>query len=155
LSSPQRFEVAVDQVAAQVMDGEVVVINLSTGSYYTSNAVAGALWPLIEAGHDTAAMAERLCSVFEVEQARAEADLETLLQQLEAEGIIRVVTIGPTDPPADAPSAEAAPSDGRLAYEAPAFEVFRDMEQLLALDPPMPDVGDIPWHQSDETAHAP
>lgn len=147
------------------MDGEVVVINLSTGSYYTSNAVAGAIWPLIEAGHDTAAMAERLCSVFEVERARAAADLETLLQQLEAEGIIRIASTGPADPPADAPSADtvpgnavpadAAPGDARLAYEAPAFEVFRDMEQLLALDPPMPDVGDIPWHQSDETAHAP
>ena len=149
--SPQRFEVAIDQVAAQVMDGEVVVINLSTGSYYTSNAVAGALWPLIEAGLDTTAMTDRLCTQFEVEQARAEADLEALLQQLEAEGIIRVATTtGPEDPPADTPS-----PDGRLAYEAPAFEVFRDMEQLLALDPPMPDVGDIPWHQSDETAHAP
>jgi hypothetical protein len=147
LSSLQHFEVAVDQVAAQVMDGEVVVINLSTGCYYTSNPVAGAIWPLIEAGHDIAAMVDRLCSHFDVERPRAEADLSTLLEQLEAEGIIRAATSSPASSPEDAP-----PVNGRQLYEAPAFEVFRDMEQLLALDPPMPDVGEIPWHQSDEAA---
>jgi hypothetical protein len=150
LSSPQHFEVAVDQVAAQVMDGEVVVINLSTGSYYTSNTVAGAIWPLIEAGHDIAAMANRLCTHFEVERTRAEEDLSTLLQQLEAEGIIRVATTAPAASPPD-----AHPIAGRQPYETPFFEVFRDMEQLLALDPPMPDVGEIPWHQSAETGDGP
>lgn len=130
------------------MDGEVVVINLSTGSYYTSNAVAGSIWPLIEAGQDQVAMADRLCSLYEVERPTAEADLATLLQLLEAEGIIRSSnTVAPTDLPAD-----AAHGDARLPYESPAFEVFRDMEQLLALDPPMPDVGEIPWQVSGEAA---
>ena len=41
----------------------------------------------------------------------------------------------------------------RQPYRVPEVEVFRDMAQLLALDPPMPDVGDIPWRRADERSH--
>jgi len=143
-----RFEVNEELVAAKVMDGEVVIINLSTGSYYTSNDVAGTLWPLIERRCPVAAMIELLCSHYDVAPARAAADLERLLHLLEAEQIIR---------PASAPASSSLPAEGapaeRQPYRVPEVEVFRDMAQLLALDPPMPDVGDIPWRRADERSH--
>ena len=142
-----RFEVNEELVAAKVMDGEVVIINLSTGSYYTGNDVTGTLWPLIEKRCQVSTMIELLCSHYDVTPARAAADLERLLHHLEAEQIIR---------PAGAPAsgslaAEVAPE--RQPYRVPEVEVFRDMAQLLALDPPMPDVGDIPWRRADERSH--
>jgi hypothetical protein len=143
-----RFEVNDELVAAEVMDGEVVIINLSTGSYYTSNDVTGTLWPLIERRSPVAALIERLCARYDVAPARAAADVERLLQHLEAEQIIR---------PAAAPASDSLPAEGtpveRQPYRAPEVEVFRDMAQLLALDPPMPDVGDIPWRRADERSH--
>src|SRR5262244_1385850 len=132
-----RFEVNEELVAAKVMDGEVVVINLSTGSYYTGNDVAGALWPLIERRSPVATMIELLCSHYDVAPVQAAADLERLLHHLEAEQIIR-----------PAAAADGAPTS-QQPYHAPVVEVFRDMAQLLALDPPMPDVGDIPWRRAD------
>ena len=142
-----RFEVNEELVAAKVMDGEVVIINLSTGSYYTGNDVTGTLWPLIAGRCQVATMIELLCSHYDVTPARAAADVERLLHHLEAEQIIR---------PAGAPAsisldAEVAPE--RQPYRVPEVEVFRDMAQLLALDPPMPDVGDIPWRRADERSH--
>jgi hypothetical protein len=142
-----RFEVNEELVAAKVMDGEVVIINLSTGSYYTGNDVTGTLWPLIEGRHPVVALIELLCSHYDVTPALAAADVERLLHQLEAEQIIR-----PAGAPASiSPDAEVAPE--RQPYRAPAVDVFRDMAQLLALDPPMPDVGDIPWRRADERSH--
>jgi hypothetical protein len=142
-----RFEVNEQLVAAKVMDGEAVIINLSTGSYYTSNDVTGAIWPLLERRSPVAAMIELLCAHYDVAPAQAAADLERLLHHLEAEQIIR---------PADAAAAAGPPPEGaparRQPYRAPEVEVFRDMAQLLALDPPMPDVGDIPWRRAGEGA---
>ncbi|HXJ83231.1 MAG TPA: PqqD family protein [Candidatus Methylomirabilis sp.] len=140
-----RFEVNEELVAAKVMDGEVVMINLSTGSYYTSNDVTGALWPLIEQRGPLAAMVELLCSRYDVGPAQAAADLERLLRHLEAENIIRPARAAVSA----SPSAEGGPKE-RQPYRAPTVEVFRDMAQLLALDPPMPDVGDIPWRRADD-----
>jgi hypothetical protein len=143
-----RFEVNEELVAAKVMDGEVVIINLSSGSYYTGNDVTGALWPLIEGRYPVATMIELLCSHYDVTPARAATDLERLLHHLEAEQIIR---------PAGAPASSSLAVDGATAerqpYRVPAVDVFRDMAQLLALDPPMPDVGDIPWRRAGERSH--
>ncbi len=43
---------------------------------------------------------------------------------------------------------EPAHTDPRLPYTAPALEIFRDMQDLLALDPPMPGLSDIPWKKA-------
>jgi hypothetical protein len=144
VNSSHRFEVATDLVAAQVMDGEVVVINLATGCYYTSNQSAGVIWPLLEQRQSLEALQSRLCDLYAVDRDTAEADLRSLLDLLEAEGIIRAATTE-----AESLQPEFPPVAEKLPYETPAFEVFRDMEQLLALDPPMPDAGEIPWELSD------
>ena len=146
MNPESRFEVNEELVAAKVMDGEVVMINLSTGSYYTSNDVTGTLWPLIERRNPVAAMIELLCSHYDVAPAQAAADLERLLHRLEAEHIIRPARAAVSSSPP-----EGAPKE-RQPYRAPLVEIFRDMAQLLALDPPMPDVGDIPWRRADEGA---
>lgn len=38
-----------DQIAAKVMDGEAVIIDLATGVYYSMDGVGGLIWSLIEA----------------------------------------------------------------------------------------------------------
>ena len=35
------------------------------------------------------------------------------------------------------------------AYTPPVLEVYTDMSDLLALDPPMPGLADIPWRGPD------
>ena len=144
VNSSHRYEVAIDLVAAQVMDGEVVVINLATGCYYTSNQAAGEIWPLLEQRQSLETLLNRFCDLYAVDRDTAEADLRSLLDLLEAEGIIRAATTE-----AESPRTEWPPVVEKLPYEPPAFDVFRDMEQLLALDPPMPDAGEIPWELSD------
>ncbi len=44
--------------------------------------------------------------------------------------------------------ATPAHADPRLPYTAPTLEIFRDMQDLLALDPPMAGLSDIPWKKA-------
>ncbi len=140
----ERYEVNTEEIAAKVLDGEAVLINLSTCSYYCSNELGGMLWPLIEGRQDRQNMLELMTRHWDVSAAEAATDLDAFLRFLLDEKIIR-----PTDaPPVEATAPE--PIGAATSYEAPTMEVFRDMAQLLALDPPMPDVGDIPWRSEDD-----
>ena len=37
-----------------------------------------------------------------------------------------------------------------LPYEAPTLNIYRDMGDLLALDPPMPGLADMAWKDPEE-----
>ena len=103
------------EVVHEVIDGEVVIIHLGTGVYYSVQRAGVAMWEGAAAG----ATAERIAQV-----ARAEAD--GFLAELEREGLI--VRTGEGD--------EAwQPTDGAPDGGAPRLERFTDMEDLLLLDP--------------------
>jgi hypothetical protein len=63
-------------------------------------------------------------------------------------------------------SADAGPASGVSAdidagspelrpYEPPVLERYADMEDLLALDPPMPGIANLPWQGADESGSSP
>jgi len=40
----------------------------------------------------------------------------------------------------------------KVPYEIPKINIYRDLGDLLALDPPVPGLGDTPWKESDESS---
>jgi hypothetical protein len=40
----------------------------------------------------------------------------------------------------------------KLPYELPKLNIYRDMGDLLALDPPVPGLGDTPWKEPEESS---
>jgi len=134
------------RIAAKVMDGEAVIINLATGTYYSLRDAGGRIWELMESARSLEQIAAVLAREYDVAPARALQDGQALFQQLEQEQL--VTRIPPSPDPAERPlAAEAARPAAQclLPYQAPSLEVYRDMQDLLALDPPMPGLRDIPW----------
>lgn len=130
-----------EEVAAEVLDGEAVLINLSNGMYYSIDGVGGRIWELVEQGHDVAGMVDDLMLRYEVDHRTMESDLEKFIGELVAENLVV--------PAPDPATFAAAPApDARQPYAAPELNAFRDMGDLLALDPPMPGLQDIPWKDS-------
>lgn len=135
----QRLEPHGDEVAAKVIDGEAIIIRLTDGVYYSMDKVGGVVWSLIEAKHSLGEISARLASQFDVTAERAFADLQTLAGELVAERLVRVAQ-------GDVPARPAAPPPpAKSAYVSPKLNIYRDMGDLLALDPPAPGVQDIPW----------
>jgi hypothetical protein len=127
------------EVAAEVIDGEAILINLSSGVYYSLDKAGGLAWELIAAGHSLAEAAAAVAGRYAVPPAQAEADVLRLAEDLLREGLVRPA-------PAAAPPASAASEVAeKLPYESLALTIYRDMGDLLALDPPMPALDDIPW----------
>lgn len=135
----QRFRVNTDSVAAKVIDGEAIIINLETGVYYSLDGTGGEVWSLLEEHHPVDAVVASLAARYGIPEGQCAADVRNLIEQLVAEHLLV-----PTEASANgSPVVEASPASG--AYAPPRLNVYRDMGDLLALDPPVPGLEPIPW----------
>lgn len=127
-----------DEVAAKVIDGELIVIRLSDGTYYSTDNVGATAWSLIEAHRDLASIVRTIARWYGVPAERVASDVEGLVRELLAE---RLIVAAPAVA-ADGGDGDEPPA-GLVAYEPPRLNVYRDMGNLLALDPPTPGIDDL------------
>jgi Coenzyme PQQ synthesis protein D (PqqD) len=121
-----------EQVVAKVMDGEAILINLSTGAYYSIGAAGGFIWSLIEKRLAIGDIVHAVTQHYDVAPAQAEADVVGLAEELCAEGLAAVS-------PGAAATGVAPPASGaRLTYQKPVIEKYTDMAEMFAADPPLP-----------------
>ncbi len=130
------------EVAAKVMDGEAILINLSNGIYYSMDEVGGFIWERIAAGHSLGDVASAVARSYNVPPERARGDVERIAAELLKESLVLVAD---SDAPAGAAPPEAA--EQGAPYATPELQKYSDMADLLALDPPMPGVMDFPWQE--------
>lgn len=119
-------------IAAKVIDGEAIIMNLGNGAYYSMSKVGATIWEMIERGSDLAGLEARVVARYVVDPAQAHEDLERLVAELLAE---QLIVAGEEIAPAPANQEAAGP---REAYEPPVLNKYTEMADLLALDPPMP-----------------
>jgi hypothetical protein len=136
-----RFEVSRPEVVGSVVDGEVVAINLDTGSYYNISGAGTAVWVAVERAASAQEVAARLAHRFDVPVDEIGTSVTRFMEELLAEGLIRPAE--PDAPGAD-PSASDLPPDGPAAFSPPVLEKFTDMEDLLLVDP-VHDVSERGW----------
>ena len=134
-----RFRPRGERIAHEVIDGEAIVIDLSTGVYYSMNGVGAGVWTLIEQRHSVAEITDALRDAYDEAPGSIEDDVRKLIGELLAEDLI----VARQDRPA--PKRAAALPTQPPSYHPPVLEIYRDMEDLLALDPPLPDLKDKPW----------
>ena len=123
------------QVAAKVMDGEAILINLATGTYYSMPGTGGFIWSLIERKISLNDIVSALATKYDADRQQLEADAARLCQELSDEGLLTIASIGNSDEPF------VSDSDRREPYQSPTLEKFTDMAEMFALDPPLPGLG--------------
>ncbi len=137
-----RYKSKSDNTAATVIDGEAIIVNLTTGVYYSMDMVGAVVWNMLESGVSIDQISAEISARYEVEPAIARSDIDTLVQKLVAEDL--VTETSEAGAAADVPPA----GEDRQAYTTPSLEIYRDMGDLLALDPPMPGLRDIPLREA-------
>jgi hypothetical protein len=73
------------------LEGEAVILDLSSGVYFGLNAVGARIWELIQDGRDLRAVRATLLEEFDVPPDRCEADLMQLVRRMAANGLVNVV----------------------------------------------------------------
>lgn len=141
ISPNSRFEANQAEVAHKVFDGEVILINLSGGTYYSMDKTGCVIWELIEKGHSCEEISESLIARYDISAEIVKRDVTSLIEQLVKENLILSADQRKPDKTAQAISA----ANTKLSYEEPKLHIYRDMADLLALDPPMPKLYNTPW----------
>jgi coenzyme PQQ synthesis protein D (PqqD) len=126
----------------ETIEGEVIVIDLTTGSYYSLRDAGAEIWHSIQQGTDEEQIDEMLQERYEAPREEIVAAVGRFLDELAREGLIE-----PSDGDPAAPSAPAAPAqqaNGRVPFVAPLIEKHSDMQDLILLDP-VHEVGSQGW----------
>ncbi|OAI49627.1 thymidylate synthase [Planctomycetaceae bacterium SCGC AG-212-F19] len=84
---------AKEQISAN-LDGEVVLLNLATGTYHGLNGVGSRIWQMVQDPRTVSDVRDALVAEYDVESAQCQADLLALLNELEVRGLIEIK--GPT-----------------------------------------------------------
>jgi hypothetical protein len=116
------------QVMHETVDGETIIIDLSSGTYYSLRGSAPAIWAALAQGAGSAAIVTALEGAYDAEPGSIEASVADLVRQLESE---RLIAPG-TAPAAPVPTFEPA-ADG--TFDEPQLEKYEDLQDIILLDP--------------------
>lgn len=70
------------------IDGEVVLLNLQDGTFFSLTGTAALIWPLIDGSRDRAALLTELALTYGAESATIVPDFDAFLAQLSAAGFL-------------------------------------------------------------------
>jgi hypothetical protein len=138
-----RFVINDAECASKVVDGEAVIINLTNGTYYSLDKAGAHIWEQLLAGQSIDEVRANVETTYDVTSEQAQADIATLVAELIAEQLLLPASASTNGA---AHAASAAPSS-RLEYVRPSLTTYRDMADLLALDPPLPRLEDVVWNE--------
>jgi Coenzyme PQQ synthesis protein D (PqqD) len=132
------FKINTPKVVQETIDGEVVIVHLEKGDYYSLMNSGADIWSGIEDGMSQAEIIAKMEAIYEGDSAEIASSVNNLIEELKAEDII--ITVEKNDNQiTEIPTVET-----KLKFEPPSLGKYTDMEELLALDP-IHEVDEMGW----------
>jgi hypothetical protein len=128
----RTFTIRGPQVVHEIIDGEVVIVNLDKGLYFSAEATAAWLWSLITQGAGRDELVRLAGSTYP-----GQPDVEQQTDRFLAELIQHELIVESEQAMTDSSGVALDPPS---VYATPKLDVYSDMEDLLLLDP-IHDVG--------------
>ena len=129
----QVFQVNSPKIVSETIDGEVIVVNIDRGYYYSLLKTGADLWSCIEGHLDSQRMIQEIGKKYDGSIEEITAAVDEFLDKLQHEDLIIANTIIIT--PGAINHQESATGNEKPKFEKPILEKFTDMEDLLLLDP--------------------
>ena len=128
----ENYTIRTPQISHETIDGETVIINLDNGNYYSMDGIGADIWNLISEGASKIDIINVLDNNFTAERKVIESSLNSLIDQLIDEGLIKKTE---EDKKNFDESGFELISDSSESYKEPVLNKYTDMQDLLLLDP--------------------
>ncbi|NLG50447.1 MAG: lasso peptide biosynthesis PqqD family chaperone [Chloroflexi bacterium] len=89
ISLSSRIAACKNQVSAD-LDGESVILNLDSGTYYGLNESGAAIWQLLQEPRRVSEIRDTLLAEYDVDAERCEQEVIALLQAMAEAGLVEV-----------------------------------------------------------------
>lgn len=123
MNASGRYTINAPDVVAEDLNGEVVILNLANGLYFSLRGIAAAIWSSLLAGHT----AQSILAGIAASRPELSDESSAFIERLVALDLVR-----PRD---DADAVPARPIDEPWTGEGPAIEVYDDLAELMVADP--------------------
>ena len=134
------FKINKPNVVYERFDGETVIVDFNSGSYYSLTDVANEIWILIEQEMGLEQISRLICSQYDADKESIHKSLDKFLNELRKENLI--VENGSQT------LKERFETDkkgnGKKAFKEPLLNKYDDMQEMLLLDP-IHDVDETGW----------
>ena len=141
MADNESFRVNAPDVLHETIDGEVVLVNMKSGAYYSIDKVGAAIWELLADGTSTDHITEVLTRRFKGDRDAIAESVARLLASFRDEELV-VADTEPGERTATSMNPDTPVPASRPRFEEPVLQKYTDMQQLLLLDP---------IHEVDET----
>ena len=141
-----RFELDRRRVVHETIDGEVILIHMETGFYYSLEGPGSEIWDSLVAGCDPDETARRLRTRYVAPPGAIEGAVSALAEELCEERLLDRAHEPPTN---GATAGAPVPGGGdtttpREEFEAPVLHRYTDMADFMLVDP-IHDVEESGW----------
>jgi hypothetical protein len=126
--SELRFRIG-PEIVHETVDGEVIAIDLLSGSYYSLAGSGPAVWEVLGDGASEPEVTAALVQRFEADEEVISRAVSALLGELRESGLI----VGDEQAGEATPSATGAGE--KAPFEPPRLERYTDMKDYFLLDP--------------------
>jgi len=133
------FRVNTPKIVNETIDGEVVIINFDSGNYYSSDTLGCEIWTLIEQRQSVDDIIQTVKERYSSDKLDLEESVRAFLGELELEQLV----VSTKEWSTSAPNLPKR-SDKQIVSEPPKLHKFKDMQELLLLDP-IHDVDSAGW----------
>ena len=134
----ETYRVEGEHIVSEEIDGETLVINYDTGTYYSFIGPSSFAWKLIGEGNAVSSVIDALRHAYVAEAGAIEESMFDFVRQLKAAGLIA------PDEAAAATAPVVGPLPGKAPFAPLEFKTFTDLQDLLVLDP-IHDVDQTGW----------
>lgn len=141
----QILRINTPTVICEIFDGEVVIINMDSGTYYSLDHIGAALWQRLQQEASLSELIAKTAATYLMSPDEIAPLLQQFVTELLQEQLIVAVTT-PHQPIArasDEVRAHPSLANGQR-FTPPLLNKFTDMQDLLLLDP-IHDVAESGW----------
>ena len=125
-----RCYVTNPQVIHETIDGETIIIDLGSGTYFSLRGVAPEIWNGLAEGRSDEQIVAELEGRYAADDVQLASVVSAFLAELAADQLIAPSDEGPV---ANVPGTPPAPE--RAPFAPPKLERYTDMQEIILLDP--------------------
>ncbi|MTJ10253.1 PqqD family protein [Anabaena sp. UHCC 0204] len=131
----EKFKINVPKVVHEMIEGEVVIVNLEGGDYYSLVTVGADIWEKLARGLSRGEILAKIVSGYDSSSETIATAINNLISELQRENLISIdTTDGENQTYTDKDNSPTEATE-KLKFEPPVLNKYTDMEELLALDP--------------------
>ncbi|CAN5306823.1 PqqD family protein [soil metagenome] len=125
-----RFRLNEKSIAYEMFDGEVLAVNLETGTYYSLPEVGANIWSCLLSGMSIGQTAQALSEIYDAQLTDLEKETSNFVSKMCGENLIISA-----DQSGQVPPVQPVRSSVRKTFNLPEMSIYNDMQDLLLLDP--------------------